>query len=446
MRAYTQAQNPELTDLMNKAETTDEPVDNLAMSVEARAASVQLYYILVMVCKESMLTRVVNSGQGEGLKAWRTLVRFHEPTTATRHASLLMEVLNFDMSGEAQERLAAFDRAVTKYEDSAKTTIPTTLKVGIILKQIPESALRQHLILNLERWNHYEQLRQEIENIARAQVASNASSMPMDWGALGNSQDTKGNKGKGKGRGKGEPRAQLRPCYVCGKKGHMAKDCWQRESKGKGKPKGNGKGNGKGRGKGDTQGGDGAKGKCWRCGQKGHQSINAVAEGAPEQAGAQESISGFRTGRLSIAVDSGAAASVIPAEAVETYPTTHDDKYGRSYESATGERTADQGLVCVACQCQGKQKVLRMRKTRVKRGLLAVRDLLETGHRVIFEMDRAGADRSYIEHIGSGERLNLMCRQRVWELEVKILDPKTAQELMPLNHLPEQHPGRQVYP
>ena len=40
----------------------------------------------------------------------------------TGHASLLMEVLNFDMNGEAQESLAAFDRAVTKYETRTDTS------------------------------------------------------------------------------------------------------------------------------------------------------------------------------------------------------------------------------------------------------------------------------------------------------------------------------------
>eukprot|EP00971_Amphidinium_carterae_P316402 6288875-Amphidinium_carterae.1 len=48
MRAYIQAQNPDLVELMKKAETTDDPVDNAALSVEGRASSTQLYYILVM--------------------------------------------------------------------------------------------------------------------------------------------------------------------------------------------------------------------------------------------------------------------------------------------------------------------------------------------------------------------------------------------------------------
>eukprot|EP00971_Amphidinium_carterae_P082050 1623115-Amphidinium_carterae.4 len=283
MRAYTQAQNPDLTELMNKAENTDDPVDNAVLSVEAKAASTQLYYILVMVCRESILTRVVNSGQGEGLRAWRVLVRFHEPTSATRRASLLMEVLNFDMSGEAQERLAAFDRCIMKYEGTSKAAVPDNLKVGIILKQMPESALRQHLILNLERWNTYERLRQEIENIARAQIASSGTPMPMDLGAL---QDTKGSKGKGKGRGKGgygQPQ-KIGPCHICGKQGHLARDCWQNQNQNGGKAKGKGKqkgagGKGKGKGKDNTGGASNeAKGKCWRCGQKGHHSIRTVVD------------------------------------------------------------------------------------------------------------------------------------------------------------------------
>eukprot|EP00971_Amphidinium_carterae_P093326 1846758-Amphidinium_carterae.1 len=115
-----------------------------------------------MICRGSPLTRVINAGQGEGLAArrpWRALCRFHEPTSATRQASLLMEVLNHDI--EAQERLAAFDRICMKYEDAAGAAIPSNLKVGIILKQLPDSVLKQHMLLNFEKWSTYEKLRLE---------------------------------------------------------------------------------------------------------------------------------------------------------------------------------------------------------------------------------------------------------------------------------------------
>eukprot|EP00971_Amphidinium_carterae_P002447 48399-Amphidinium_carterae.1 len=38
MRAFLQAQNPDLTELMKKAETTNDPVDNAALSVDGRAS------------------------------------------------------------------------------------------------------------------------------------------------------------------------------------------------------------------------------------------------------------------------------------------------------------------------------------------------------------------------------------------------------------------------
>eukprot|EP00971_Amphidinium_carterae_P333445 6468207-Amphidinium_carterae.1 len=48
--------------------------------------------------------------------------------------------------------------------------------------------------------------------------------------------------------------------------------------------------------------------------------------------------------KLALAVDSGAAASVIPLTAVQGYPVTHDNATGRCYESATGEKIIDEGL------------------------------------------------------------------------------------------------------
>ena len=63
---------------------------------------------------------------------------------------------------------------------------------------------------------------------------------------------------EGKGKGKGN---ETRACYICGKTGHLAKDCYY-NPKGKGKGKGDlGKGEyGKGKGKG-VLGGKGGKGR-----------------------------------------------------------------------------------------------------------------------------------------------------------------------------------------
>eukprot|EP00971_Amphidinium_carterae_P082049 1623115-Amphidinium_carterae.3 len=123
-----------------------------------------------------------------------------------------------------------------------------------------------------------------------------------------------------------------------------------------------------------------------------------------------------------------------------TLSPMQDEASGRSYESATGETIYDEGLVKVACDCQGKRKVLRMRRTKVKRGLLAVRDLLETGHRVVFELDDDGNDKSRVEHRESGDCLHFQYKRRVWELEIDVLPPSEAERLMPLNSV---HTGQQ---
>ena len=82
-------------------------------------------------------------------------------------------------------------------------------------------------------------------------------------------------------------------CHVCGKKGHISSECWQRadkrppqtSGKGVGKvPKG-GKGLGKGKDSKDT-----AHQNCLKCGQAGHYAsecrkvLNSVAEGASTEA------------------------------------------------------------------------------------------------------------------------------------------------------------------
>ena len=96
------------------------------------------------------------------------------------------------------------------------------------------------MLLNLGRSSSYEKLKQEIENIARAQQTSLGTTMPMDLGAL---DMTKGTKGKGKG---GRAASVGVVCHICKKAGHYAKDCWQKgkgaKANGKGKEKGSGGG------------------------------------------------------------------------------------------------------------------------------------------------------------------------------------------------------------
>ena len=94
MRSYTAACHGDLADLMRTSESTENPMLNVALGVKERAASEQLGFILVMVCRGPALDQVVNSGSGEGLVAWRSLCRRFEPNVRSRFAGVLLGILS----------------------------------------------------------------------------------------------------------------------------------------------------------------------------------------------------------------------------------------------------------------------------------------------------------------------------------------------------------------
>ena len=69
---------------MHRAATSAADVSNLALNEEELALSLQLYYMMMMLCKGTALSTVQNAGQGQGLTAWRQLAKDGDPHTATQ--------------------------------------------------------------------------------------------------------------------------------------------------------------------------------------------------------------------------------------------------------------------------------------------------------------------------------------------------------------------------
>eukprot|EP00974_Lingulodinium_polyedra_P119108 11169898-Lingulodinium_polyedra.AAC.1 len=63
-----------------------------------------------MSCTSSVLTRLLNSGAGEGLEAWRALARFHDPASEPRKVALLMELLEYSFEGDLTSKVDTFER------------------------------------------------------------------------------------------------------------------------------------------------------------------------------------------------------------------------------------------------------------------------------------------------------------------------------------------------
>ncbi len=236
--AFAGASHPPLAAAMAAAARSANPVLVANMDQQGAEISRQLGYWLIQTCRGQALDIVLNAGRLEGLEAWRQLHSRFEPQAASRFAGQLMGLLSWDFSGDLTTKLESFERELSLYAAQSGEEMADAIKIGVVLRQLPESPLRQHMIMNAERLRGWPAFREEIWQVRRAQAAAAAAATgagPMDLSAF--------NKGGGKGR-----------CSICNGKGRSEKDCWYKKDKG-GRHKGHPKG-----GKSDAKGGHGGKG------------------------------------------------------------------------------------------------------------------------------------------------------------------------------------------
>ena len=71
-RGYAGAAVPRLQELMVEAANAGTPISNASiLEEEDRAASAQLYWMMLMICKGAALNIMFLAGDSEGLEAWR---------------------------------------------------------------------------------------------------------------------------------------------------------------------------------------------------------------------------------------------------------------------------------------------------------------------------------------------------------------------------------------
>ena len=86
-RGYAGAAVPRLQKLMGEAAKATSPVPNVTiLKEEDRAASAQLYWMMLMICKGAAKNIVFLAGDNEGLEAWPLLTEKYEPKMRTRYA------------------------------------------------------------------------------------------------------------------------------------------------------------------------------------------------------------------------------------------------------------------------------------------------------------------------------------------------------------------------
>ena len=115
-KCYCGAMSPQLAALMDWAGQHSGECLNAAFTLDQTHSSTQLYYILMMLVEGPALTRVINVGHGQGLKAWRMSVAEYGPKSSARNVGDLLAILQFDFGKDIVTGFETFDRLVHEFD------------------------------------------------------------------------------------------------------------------------------------------------------------------------------------------------------------------------------------------------------------------------------------------------------------------------------------------
>ena len=241
LRSYLGALDKRFQTLLARCESSELPLWNRGLSPEEQGLSTQLYYILVMLCRDRALDKLRNSGENEGLEAYRQLYPEYNPRLKTRCVGLLLEILRYKFEGDLVTCIEAFERKVREYEKQSGKDIDDETIIGIVILGVTDASVKEHLARHSGRLDKWSKMREEILEIARTEKYLKSTPTPMDIGATpqggkkgkegkGKGKDGKGKEGKGKKGEKGGGKtssapAKKRPCFYCQKPGRTKAEC-----------------------------------------------------------------------------------------------------------------------------------------------------------------------------------------------------------------------------
>ena len=223
---------PRLQKLMDDAAKATEPTPNATiLDDDDRAASAQLYLMMLMICKGAALNAVFLAGDSEGLEAWRQLTEKYEPKMRARFAGQLMSILSQSSQGDTIERTNAWEREIATYECDRGKLLDDKIKVGAVLLRLPESQLNPlpppppppHLLMRVDKLKKWTDFRDEVVAISRSIAVAQSQPTPMDIGAVGKGKSGNGGKGSN-GAGKRNNSTQ-QACSRCGNTDHTSANC-----------------------------------------------------------------------------------------------------------------------------------------------------------------------------------------------------------------------------
>ncbi|CAK0896231.1 unnamed protein product [Prorocentrum cordatum] len=432
-KAYCGVVNADLLAGMRLAESVDEASVHIGDFIEEsmRQASQQLYYILLLLCRQHPLTTIVNAGENEGFQAWRKLVKYNEPNARSRIAGQLQNLLNFAFTGDVEDRLALFERELLRCEQRSGEAISASMRIRIVLRQPEEGPLRQHLLLNATRLVEWQDSRREVTDIRCAQSAiaprecpskrrGTLASMGQTLARINASQSTSTTAPSAVSSISTAATTRLSlATAVSGASSRQVAALYLNDA--------------------DEQ--------------ASYPSANIhsliIYDPGPDKAGAVDSAIGAALGLdmihgnsdaeevelngiLRVGIDLCAAASALLRGSCADY-RVHEGGQAISCKTASGHYVNDEGVRLLAGTSTmpgaSQARAAKFKVADVSKPLLSVAEMVDLGHRLVFDSE-GGRDISYARRKTSGGVVKFCRRSKVYEMDLHV-DPR-APEVCPV--------------
>ena len=132
-----------------------------------------------------------------------------------------MSILSYSFQGDTTERITAWEREMATFVRDSVKILDDEIKFGAVLLRLPESQLKTHLLMRVDKLKKWTDFRDEVVAISRAIPQSQPT--PMDIVAVGKEKSGKGGKGP-KGAGKRNNQTQ-QLCSRCGNTDQTSASC-----------------------------------------------------------------------------------------------------------------------------------------------------------------------------------------------------------------------------
>ena len=193
-KGHASAAVPRLQKLMTEAGKATTPIFNATILEEDdRAASAQLYWMMLTICKGAALTIAFLAGDSESLEAWKKLTEEHEAKIRTRFSGQLMSVLSSSL--KAMRLRAPQLGNGTLYPSKLTAARSWTTRSRLERSRLPESQLKTHLLMRVDTLKKWTDFRGEVVAISRAIATAQAQPTPMDIEAMSKVTPSKGGEG-----------------------------------------------------------------------------------------------------------------------------------------------------------------------------------------------------------------------------------------------------------